>query len=184
MIESRLRRCSHCSAKLVTSDLRPRVGQHPPHLLLEHVGLAELARARDVEQLVVGDAAPQEERQPRRQLEVADAVRRLRRDAGGILLDAEQELRTHQHGAQAPSRCPRRNPPSAPRPCGRTSSAAARSASVDRPPIGPAHQRREDLLRRSASSSSGDLSAGRRKCGGGWACRPAPSASYGPVIET
>ena len=62
-------------------------------LLFEHLRLASVRRARDVEQFVVGNAAPEEERQPRRQLEVAD------RDtpcpgasSGGILLDAEQEL--------------------------------------------------------------------------------------------
>ena len=43
-----------------------------------------LPRPASVEQLVVGDAAPQEERQPRRQLEVAEAIHacRARRVAG------------------------------------------------------------------------------------------------------
>ena len=55
---------------------------------------------RRVEQLVVRNAAPQEERQARGEFQVADAIGGIRRDAGRILLDAEQELRTHQHRAQ------------------------------------------------------------------------------------
>ena len=53
---------------------RPRVGEHAAHLRGEHAGLAEGAGLGRLEQLVVGDAAPEEERQPRRQLEVADGV--------------------------------------------------------------------------------------------------------------
>jgi hypothetical protein len=34
----------------------------------------KLAAGRDIEQFVVRDAAPQEERQPRRQLDIADAI--------------------------------------------------------------------------------------------------------------
>ena len=37
-----------------------RIGEHPPHLLLEHFGLAQSALGRDADQLVVGDAAPKE----------------------------------------------------------------------------------------------------------------------------
>ena len=39
----RLRRCSHCSAKLSIERLRSRIGQHPPDLLLEHRRLLQLA---------------------------------------------------------------------------------------------------------------------------------------------
>ena len=69
----RLRRNSHCPAKLVTSACDRASAQHPPHLLLEDAGLPERAvRIGEVEQLVIRDAAPEKERQPRGQLEIAD----------------------------------------------------------------------------------------------------------------
>ena len=40
-----------------------RVGEHPPHLPVEHARIAECPAHRDAEQFIVRDAAPQEERQ-------------------------------------------------------------------------------------------------------------------------
>src|SRR3954453_20029731 len=88
VIESRLRRCSHWAAKLVASDCdfgsasirraffarTPGGWGHPGGLLREHVGLMQLAALRDGQQLIIRDTAPQEERQSRRQLQVADGV--------------------------------------------------------------------------------------------------------------
>ena len=74
---------SHCPAKLVGERLRARIGQHPPRLALQHGRIAQLALRRQVEQLVVGDAAPEEERQTRRQLDVADAIALRSRRGGG-----------------------------------------------------------------------------------------------------
>ena len=41
--------------------LRPWIGQHPLHLPLEHRRLVEIAARGNVQQLVVGNAAPEEE---------------------------------------------------------------------------------------------------------------------------
>ena len=51
-------------------DERPRtlVGEHTARLLLQHRRVAQPAGRGELEQLVVGDAAPQEEGQPGRQL--------------------------------------------------------------------------------------------------------------------
>ena len=74
----------------------PRVGEHAAHLHVEDGGPRELAALGEGEQLVVGDAVPQEEREPRRQLDVVDAVdRRVR--VGGRARDAEEELRVDEH---------------------------------------------------------------------------------------
>ncbi len=100
MIESRLRRCSHWPAKLLTRLRERGSASIRSDLSLEHLGLAQLAALRQVEQLVVRDAAPEEERQARGELDVRDAVGRVRRDAGRVGLDAEEELRVHQHRAQ------------------------------------------------------------------------------------
>ena len=79
--------------------LRARVGEHPPHLLVEHDRIPERLLLRDVQQLVIRDAAPQEERQTRRQLEVGDAIRRIRRDGLRLTLEAEQKLRADEDAA-------------------------------------------------------------------------------------
>ena len=55
-----------------------RIVEHAPHLLLEHRRVLQPALLGQVEQLLVRNAAPQEERQPRRELDVADAVRAAR----------------------------------------------------------------------------------------------------------
>ena len=69
------------TGEVADQRLRARVGEHPLDLLLEHAGLMQRLLLRDVQQLVVRDAAPQEERQPRRQLQIVDAIGRIRRDA-------------------------------------------------------------------------------------------------------
>ena len=56
-------------------------------------GIRQLAARGDAEQLLVGDAAPQEERQARGQLDVAQRVHLSRRRAGRVLLHAEEEIR-------------------------------------------------------------------------------------------
>ena len=62
--------------------LGARVGQHPPRLPLEHRRLVQACPSRQVQQLVVGDAAPEEERQTRGEREVADAVGAVAPTAG------------------------------------------------------------------------------------------------------
>ena len=98
---ARLRRCSHWLAKLVVSASARGIGEHAPHLRVR----APPARCSSsafgrVQQLVVRDAAPEEERQARRQLDVADPIRRARRRGPRVALDAEQELRARQERAQ------------------------------------------------------------------------------------
>src|SRR5690606_7250573 len=62
-------------------------------LTREHVRLAELAALREREQLLIRNAAPQEERQPRCEREVVQRVALSRRETRGLALDAEQKLR-------------------------------------------------------------------------------------------
>ncbi len=51
------------AGKIVRQRLRLRIGEHPLHLLLEDLGIVELPLGGDIEQLVVRNAAPEEERQ-------------------------------------------------------------------------------------------------------------------------
>ena len=73
------------------------VGQHAPHLLVEHARRAELTATRQVEQLVVRDAGPEKERQARGELEIGDPVDLSVGHTGRVSFDAEQKLRAHQH---------------------------------------------------------------------------------------
>ena len=78
-------------------------------------------------------------------LQVADGVGRPRLGAGRVPLDAEQELAADQDGAEGrlDAGVEVRLPPR--RPVERQDALKVRVA--DRPPVGPAHQRREDPIR-------------------------------------
>jgi hypothetical protein len=65
-------------------------------LLFEHRRILQSAGCRDRQKLLVRDAAPDEERQPRRELEIADAIGSAASDVGGILLRPIQEPRMHE----------------------------------------------------------------------------------------
>ena len=76
------------------------VDQHPPHLGGQHVRIAQPSARPQVDQLVVRQAPPKEERQPRRQLQIAQ-----RMDLAGLRvhrpgLDSEQELRHREQRFQ------------------------------------------------------------------------------------
>ena len=73
-----------------------RIGQHAPHLLLEHAGPPELAAFRQRQQRLVGRAAPNQEGQARRQCDVAHLIRRPGREPGRIPLDTEQKLHARE----------------------------------------------------------------------------------------
>ena len=81
------------AGEVVDERVGTRIGEHAPDLTLQLLGPAQPSCGRGVQQVVVRDAAPEEERQPRRQLEVAEAVNGSGLDPGGIALDAEDELR-------------------------------------------------------------------------------------------
>src|SRR5438132_1885162 len=71
-----------------------RVGQHSPHFFLESLWIAELTALGKVEQSLVRNAAPQEEGQARRDLDVAEAIDRLTLFC--ISMDPQQEIRIDQ----------------------------------------------------------------------------------------
>src|SRR5262249_59762927 len=58
--------------------------------------ILELALRRHRQQLVVGNAAPQEDRQARRQLEIGKPVRSARFDTLRVTFDLEQEVDVDQ----------------------------------------------------------------------------------------
>src|SRR5258707_1251404 len=51
-----------------------RSGEHTPHLGVQHAGTSQFARVRELEQLIVGGPLPQEERQTRGQLQIAQRI--------------------------------------------------------------------------------------------------------------
>ncbi len=64
--------------------LGSRVGQHAKRLALQHFGVAELVVYGQIHQLVVGDAAPQEERQAIGEFDIADPVFLARSQVGWL----------------------------------------------------------------------------------------------------
>src|SRR5690606_33674095 len=62
--------------------------------------VAETALGCEREELVVRNAAPHEEREPRRELEIRDAVDLADRDVLGLALEAVQEARARQEPRQ------------------------------------------------------------------------------------
>ncbi len=70
---------------------RSRIGEHPPDLALEHGRVFQPSVGRGVQQFVIGHAAPQEKREARRQVHVADLIV-VRGRFCRLRLDAEQEL--------------------------------------------------------------------------------------------
>src|SRR5688572_6714379 len=137
---------------------RSWIGEHAADLLIENALVAQFVLPSELEELVVGRRAPQEEREARRERRVVQRIQRARRDAGRVGLLAEQELRARQNHAQ--------------RGLNTGVEAAARGARfVER------QQRRDVLLRRLAPESSPrqrrqDLACAdvRRRLVGGTAC--------------
>ena len=84
--------------EVVDQRLRLRIGEHALDLRLHDLGLLKCLLHRQVDELVIGNAAPQEERQPRRKIEVAHPVR-LRVAGSRLALNPEQELRADEDAA-------------------------------------------------------------------------------------
>src|SRR5690606_7003934 len=81
--------------------LRPGIGQHALDLSGVDLRVAEGALLRKLEQLVVRPAAPQEERQARRELDVVDRIDVPRLEIRARLrLDPIEELRAREDGHQ------------------------------------------------------------------------------------
>src|SRR5262245_7910122 len=123
--------------------LRLRVGQHSTDLTFERGRLPQPALRGHFEQFIVGDAAPEEEREARRQLEIAENEDAPRCKLVGFALGTEDELRTGQYALQ--------------RHLNATLEVALLTASSEEPhppldvgicplsPIGPTHEGRDDL---------------------------------------
>jgi hypothetical protein len=74
-----------------------RVGEQSPHLPFEHRRILQLSAHRRVAQFLVRNAAPDEERQPRRELEIADAKHRARSHLCRLTFESEEEIRIDQY---------------------------------------------------------------------------------------
>src|SRR6185295_19802777 len=98
---SELAQLEPARGEVVDERLRPRIAQHPLDLLLERRRIAQLAAYRRLPQFVVRHAAPEEERETRREIEIAQAIRGARRDAGGFTFDAEEEARRGENPLDA-----------------------------------------------------------------------------------
>ncbi len=84
------------ACKVLDERRGARVCEHAPHLTLERRGLVQRSRRRGLQQLVVGDAAPEEERQARGERKVVDAICRTGGETFGPSLEAIEETRVDQ----------------------------------------------------------------------------------------
>ena len=73
-----------------------RIGEHAPRLLLERAGRGELVLRRQRLQLRIGRRAPDEIRQPRREIDVGDAIGAARVRGVRLFLEPEDEMRARE----------------------------------------------------------------------------------------
>src|SRR4029078_326765 len=71
---------------------RARIREHALDLLRDYFRLVQFFLLAQRQELIIRDAAPEEERKPRCKLQVADAIRGPGSDAGRVALDAEEEF--------------------------------------------------------------------------------------------
>ena len=155
---------------------RTAIGQHAPHLPLQDSRIAQCATLGRRQELVVWRAAPEEERQARGQLRIADPIDGARCGVGAIALDPQEEVRRHEQRFQRPLDAG-------------VEIAGAAAVRVDLeqrphvgvghgPPIGAPRERAEDLRRagilvlRSGRPADEDRAAARCIVGRGCAIRP------------
>src|SRR4051812_41063019 len=81
--------------------IRARIVKKAPDLLIEHGRVLQFALFREVQKLIVGDGAPKEEREPRGQVQIANAVDSAGSGARGILFDAEEEIGRDEQRAES-----------------------------------------------------------------------------------
>ena len=84
------------TSEVIDQRVRPWIDQHPANLRLQHRRVAQLALARQIDQLIVRYAAPEEKREPRSQFDVADTVSLARRQIRRQVFLAEQKFRIRQ----------------------------------------------------------------------------------------
>src|SRR5690606_28115911 len=82
--------------EIANERLGALVGEHAPHLLLHDARRAEAPGLGKLEQLLIRQAAPEEEGQPRRQLEIAE----LDFAFAGAGLGTVDEVRARQNGGK------------------------------------------------------------------------------------
>src|SRR4029079_5978561 len=85
--------------KVADERVRAAIGDHALHLALEYGGLTELPPCGEIEELFVRNAAPQKERQPGRELDIADPMDRAGSDAA-VFLNAKDERRAGENPTQ------------------------------------------------------------------------------------
>ena len=80
--------------------LGARILEHPQDLALEHRRILQPALRGERDESVVGRRAPEEERQPRREVEIADAVQLPVLDVRRLGLDPVDETRIGEHARE------------------------------------------------------------------------------------
>src|SRR4030095_14742687 len=80
------------SGKVSHERIRLAVCDHPFHLLIKNRRIFQFPLSRQVQKLLIRDAAPEEKRQARCQFEIIDPINAVRRNSHWIGFRAEQEF--------------------------------------------------------------------------------------------
>src|SRR5262249_38838010 len=86
--------------KVRDQRLRLGIGQHAPHLLLEDLWIAQPSLRCEIQKFVIWHAAPKEERQSRRQLQITNSIDSSVRYSGWFFFRAIQERRGYEYSRQ------------------------------------------------------------------------------------
>src|SRR5262249_13584330 len=80
---------------------RARIPEHPPHLLIQDLRIAQLSLFRKRQQWLIGNAAPQKERQPRREFDIGEGVRLSGPGLWRVPQDPQQKVRVDEKPLQS-----------------------------------------------------------------------------------
>src|SRR5262249_36168990 len=76
------------------------IRKHAVYLLFQHRAIAKPAANSEIQELIIGDATPQEERKPRCEFQIRNPIRRIPCNISGSALDPEKEFRTDENCLQ------------------------------------------------------------------------------------
>src|SRR5262249_9456020 len=89
------------SCELLHKRAEPWICDHPADLPIQYRRILQPILLGQAQQFLVRNTTPEEERQSRRNVEIADTIRSIRWNVGRICLNTKQELRTHQQSSQS-----------------------------------------------------------------------------------
>jgi hypothetical protein len=89
------------SCELLHKRAESWICDHPTDLPIQYRGILQPILLGQAEQFLVRNTTPEEERQSRRNFDIADTIRSIRWNVRRICLNTKEELGTHQQSSQS-----------------------------------------------------------------------------------